>query len=500
MRHGSTRYLEVRLRHLHLRRGGRPILQDISWTIRPGQHWVLAGDNGAGKTQLLKILAGIVWPSPARRPVRHYRMERAESTSPLGFKEEIAYLGAERQDKYQRYGWNMRVECLAGTGLYRTDISLDRLTAADQRRIRGVLTALRIAHLRARPFLSLSYGERRVVLLARALLARPRLLLLDEIFNGLDPINRRRIQRWLARAGRRLPWVLATHRQEDVPAGTTDALVLERGRVAYRGTVRRARLAQRLATPPSATAGVVRRSRRGAPLISLLNARVHLEARRVLAGLSFSVHAGEWWLVHGHNGSGKTTLLRTLYGDHGVAAGGHIQRTGVTSGVPLETFQKHVGLIAPHLQADHPRELRVLEVVQSGRYASIGLNEAPTRADAAAARRALRQFGLLPFAQRTLAELSYGQSRRVLFARAWVRAPRLLLLDEPFAGLDAATHAVLLTAVRARAAAGTAIVMSAHHAHAADPGVTHEIELASGAARYCGPRRTHAGGRARLAP
>jgi molybdate transport system ATP-binding protein len=227
-------------------------------------------------------------------------------------------------------------------------------------------------------------------------------------------------------------------------------------------------------------------------LVRLTEARVHLDERCILSGISLTLHAGEWWLVHGHNGSGKTTLLRTLYGDHAVAAGGSIERAGITSGVPLESFKKRVGLIAPHLQADHPRELTVLEVVQSGRYASIGLNDPPTRADRAAARRALALFGLVPFERRTLGELSYGQSRRVLFARAWVRAPQLLLLDEPFAGIDAATHAVLLECVRALAAAGASIVMTAHQARHADAAVTHELELVAGQMRYCGPLRASA--------
>jgi len=167
--------------------------------------------------------------------------------------------------------------------------------------------------------------------------------------------------------------------------------------------------------------------------------------------------------------------------------------------VPLEHFKRRVGLVAPHLQADHPRELTVSEVVQSGRHASIGLNGAPSSADRAAAARALALFGLTRLARRHLSELSYGQSRRVLFARAFVRAPRLLLLDEPFAGLDAPTRRALLKRVAAQAAAGTAVVVTAHRL--ADwPGcATHELELAGGEPRYCGPLRRRPGSRAAAA-
>jgi molybdate transport system ATP-binding protein len=493
MSSAGTRYLEVRLAHLSLHRGGRNVLKDISWTVGPGERWVLAGANGAGKTQLLKLVAGVVWPKAAARATRHYLLGRQLNSTPFGIKDEIAYLGAERHDKYQRYGWNMPVERIVGTGLYRTDIPLDALSMADRRRIRRTLERLAVAHLAPRRLLSLSYGERRVILLARALASRPRLLLLDEVLNGLDEINRARVLRWLGRQTGRLPWVLATHRIEDVPPSATHALVLSDGRIVYRGALRGAPLTRWLAAPvrrasPTATA---RRAARpgGRSLVRLINARVYLEQRCVLEGISLTVRAGEFWLIHGRNGSGKTTLLRTLYGDHGVAVGGAIERAGIGPGVALEVFKKRVGLVAPHLQADHPAQLTVAEVVQSGRHASVGLNDAPSAAERFAARRTLALFALTKLATRTLGELSYGQSRRVLFARAWVREPELLLLDEPLAGVDSPTRRALVERVLALAAGGAAVVVSAHRPADWLRCATHELELAGGRARYCGPIR-----------
>jgi molybdate transport system ATP-binding protein len=495
MSRADPRYLEVRLSHADLRRNGRRVLRDLTLRIRAGEHWVLVGGNGAGKTQLLKLLAGAVWPEPAPRPVRRYARGRQQWSAPHGVLEDIAYLGPERQDKYQRYGWNMSVERIVGTGVHRSDIPLAALDAADRRRVRRALRALGIAQLAARPFLSLSYGERRVALLARALAARPRLLLLDEVLNGLDALNRRRVLAWLARRTRRLPWVLATHRLEDVPRGANRALLLERGRIVYQGTLRRAPLAALLDAPRhvrtrTARAGRPRRrARRGRELVRLTGARVYLDGSRALTDISLAVRSGECWVVHGRNGSGKTTLIRTLYGDHGVAVGGRIARAGIAAGAPLERFKKRVGLVAPHLQAEQPRGLTVSEVVQSGRYASVGLNDAPSAADKSAARRALALFGLTRLARRPLAELSYGQSRRVLFARALVRAPRLLLLDEPFAGVDVPTRRALMQRVSALAAAGTAVVVTTHRPGDWPGCATHELELAGGRARYCGPLR-----------
>lgn len=492
-RRAAARYVEVHLANVHLEREGRTILENVSWTIRPGQHWILAGGNGSGKTQLLKLIAGAVWPTPTGRETRHYRWRRELWTSPFEVQDEIGYVGPERQDKYERYGWNHTVRQVVGTGLHRTDIPLHPLDSGDHRRIDVLLGRLAIRRLAARRFLSLSYGERRLALLARTLAARPKLLLLDELLNGLDEINRGRAIRWLEHTKRsRLPWVLATHRVEDMPASATHALVLEKGHIVYCGKLRRAPLQRWLDAEHDASPVAPAKARRrehGGFLVRLRNASVYLDEHPALKKISLEVRPRECWVVHGRNGSGKTTLLRALYGDYGVAVGGSIERAGIEPGVPLEEFKRRVGLVAPHLQADHPQRLTVAEVVQSGRYSSIGLNDAPTAADRAAARRSLAFFGLTVLATRTLRELSYGQLRRVLFARAWVRRPELLLLDEPFAGVDGPTRRSLRSRIEAMVADGAAVVMTTHHRPEWPVCVTHELELAGGEARYCGPPR-----------
>ena len=127
--------------------------------------------------------------------------------------------------------------------------------------------------------------------------------------------------------------------------------------------------------------------------------------------------------------------------------------------------------------------------MQSGRHASIGLNDPPSAADRAAARRSLAFFGLTGLAARTLRELSYGQLRRVLFARAWAPRPGLLLLDEAFSGVDAPTRRALLAQIETLVAGGTAVVMTTHRRAEWPECATHELELAHGRPRYCGPVR-----------
>jgi molybdate transport system ATP-binding protein len=495
----------VELRRVSLMRAGRPVLRKIDLRVASGERWVLVGPNGAGKTQLLKLLAGLVWPTPTPGSRRRYTLRGETFDEPAGVHDEIAYVGAERHDRYDRYQWNFTAEAVVGTGIYRTDIPLDPLTASDRRRIRALLGKFAIASLAKRRLLTLSYGERRLVLLARALAWRPQLLLLDEVANGLDRERHRALSCWLESAhAARLPWVLATHHADDIPNSMTHLLQLRAGGIARSGRLtaralrralqskasaaaaahlpRAARTTAALAPPQKAT-----RDGRTAPLVVLHHASVYQDSARVLVDIDWQIHASECWVVSGPNGSGKTTLLRTLYGDHGVATSGRIERRGVAPGVPLEAFRRWVGLIAPHLQSDHPRELTALEVVASGRHSSIGLNSRMTSVERAAARAALAVFDLEFAAARPLAELSYGQVRRVLFARAWVRRPRLLLLDEPFAGIDPETRAQLLERVEAFVREGGACVLATHHRPEWPRNATHELVLRAGRAVRCGP-------------
>src|SRR5688572_31409675 len=217
-----SNYLAVTLRRIDLDRGGRAVLRGVDWRIQPGQRWLLIGGNGAGKTQFLKLVSGAVWPTPTGRELRRYRWRGETFDTPAGILDEIAYVGAERQDRYEHYDWNFRAREVVGTGLQRTDIPMGELTAPEQKRVAGLLRRLDIEALAERRFLTLSYGERRLVLIARALAWQPKLLLLDEVANGLDARNHARLMHFLeSRAGPKLPLVFATHRQDDVPDAMT---------------------------------------------------------------------------------------------------------------------------------------------------------------------------------------------------------------------------------------------------------------------------------------
>ncbi len=488
-----SRFIEVELAGVDLHRDGRSVLHGVSWRIRPGERWVVTGGNGAGKTQLLKLVAGDVWPDPDSGGMRRYRRGGRWQSQPYLLKDEIAYLGPERQDRYERHGWNFTALEVVGTGLTRSDIPQGPLRPAQRRAAEALLARLRVGRLASRRILSLSMGERRLVLLARALASRPGMLLLDELMAGLDAVNRARAIAWLQGTRRSaLPWVLSTHRDDEVPPSATHRLRLEAGRVVEAGPIERAprgrrAVAGRAAAARSASARLARVQKlprpAGAPvLVALERASVYLDYRAVLRDIDFELRAGECWVVHGANGSGKSTLLRAVYGDYPAAFGGRIQRRGLGPGVPLEAFRRWCAIVAPHLQTDYPRETPLLEVVVSGLRSSIGLDAAPTAGERRRARAALGQFGLDGREEAPLGTLSYGQARRAMFARAWAARPRLLLLDEPFAGVDPETREALRRWVGTLPAKGVAVLMSSHHPDEWPDALTGAVHLRRGRA------------------
>ena len=480
--------LSIALRAVSVRRVGAWALRDINLRLRAGERWALIGDNGAGKTQLLKLIAGHVWPTPTGLEQRTYRIGR-RVVDLIHAKPRMAYLGAELQDKYTRYGWDPRVVDLLATGLHRTDLKLSPVSAAERRRIDGMLRLCGLRGLATRRFSTLSYGQKRLALLARALCPAPDWLLLDELYNGLDTHYRRRIERILdiARAHGQ-GWIVAAHRVCDVPRGTRRFIELHAGRQRS-SSVSRQRALVRLAglEPPSPPAPRAPRRaaaehRRRPLLVKLARASLYVGYRPVLRAIDWELREGEHWAIFGANGSGKTSFLKLLYGDLSPALGGIIERSGFSSGTPIFDWKRQVGYVSPELQADYAANVTVCDLVTSGRYSSIGLADAPTRKDRAIAARWLKFFKLLSLARRMPRELSYGQLRRALIARALASEPRILLLDEPLTGLDPRQRSLIKRLLERLMRSQLTAIIAVHHAEDLPRGMTHALRLDRGRA------------------
>ena len=482
----GARLWGIRLERVSVRYGRHWAVRDLSFEIRAGERWLLTGPNGAGKTVLLKLLRGDLWPTPTGDEARTYILGRAKLAQPALARDRIAYLGPEKQDRYERYEWNLPVFDVVATGLFETDTLLQQPNARQKRAVLEALRGVGLAGLAARGFLTLSYGQRRRVLLARALVRRPDVLLLDEALNGLDAASRRAFVRALRRASRPdSAWILSSHRRADFPPGLTHAARMEAGRLVESGPWRKLR-GNRFggdARPTAPEAGVRRRPARigGDDLVRLTQVALYRDYRKAVPAFDWTIRSGEHWCITGPNGSGKSTLIALLYGDLWPALGGTVERLALAPGTPVSEWKRLVGLVSPELQAAYAATACTLEeIVISGLHASIGLNEAPGRGERARARRALQAAGLMPLAQRRARQVSYGQLRLALFARALVEPRRLLLLDEPFDGLDPEVSARAHDLVDDAARGGTQLVVATHHREDVPRYVHRVVELQPG--------------------
>ncbi len=478
----------ITLRDCDVVLGGRRVLRELDFELRRGNRCLLVGANGAGKTLFLKLLRGDIWPTPNGRELRRYQFDGERGEEPLGFKERIAYVGSERQDRYERHGFDLTLEQVVTTGLYDEDIPLTRPTRSERARVRRVLERFDIDRLRARRMLTLSYGQRRLALIARAYVARPTVLLLDEPFNGLDKACAGRLRRSLAQRGGPAAWVLSTHRPREAPGNVNRCLLLHAGRLREPDRARQKTRAEAHkhsmpdpAAPRRPKSRVNAASR--AALVEIRNAIVYRDYRRVVARLDWRIERGEHWQVTGPTGAGKSTLLSLLYGDLHPALGGFVRREGCPPGTAIEVWKRRVGYVSPELQTDYRRAVSIEEVLISGLHSSIGLNAAPSGSDRRLVQRWLDRPEIRAFAGRRPSQLSYGQFRLLLLARALVRPRDLLLLDEPLTSLDPGKRAVALAWIVEAAAAGATVVMSTHHPEGTLPWRMRELRLVRGRAR-----------------
>jgi len=395
------------------------------------------------------------------------------------------------------------------SGIYRTDVPRRHPQARERKLALATMGELGVALLAPRRFLELSRGEQRRVLIARGVAFAPSVLLLDEPASGLDRAARVDLGALLERVPQSVALVCAAHVERDLPAAIDRIVRLDHGRlvasgtrseVAHGGHTRRARhdaSAGRAREPaPASERGAEhyavrdRDSRRteqehAPPLVELTNASVWLGPRRVLRELDWRVERGQQWLVTGANGSGKSTLLRMLHGQLRPALGGAIQWPALGNPRSVWKLRRQVAWVSPELQAAYRYPTTVRECVASGFDSSFGLTRAPTPTENERVDELLTEFALDSLAARPLTTLSYGQARRALIARALVNRPRLLLLDEPWEGLDHEASAALNVALAATIAHGTQLVCASHLAAHGEL-FTHEIALEPGGAAHAG--------------
>lgn len=499
------------LRRATVRRAGRKVFAGTDWTIRAGEHWAVVGPNGAGKSTLLRALWG-GWPlcageldfafertsafqkhfyfSVPEEAVTHagFADQRACIRRHLEFFQERWYSGGEHEaptvDEF--LSW----EAIRGITPFQVDAAPPDPARYRRWRARAI-RLLGLKRLLPQRIHLLSNGEWRRMLIARALMQNPALLVLDDPWAGLDAAARARLERHLLHLFRgAMPLVLAVPHPEHIPAGITHALLVDRDRVLFAGSLAQARRApawRRLfpaerhhaATKPRAP------KKAAAPVILQCHrVTIRLGGRRIIDRLDWTVRAGEHWALVGPNGAGKSTLAGLISGDIPQAYSQDITLFGHRrdEGQPVSEIKRRIGFFAPELLAQFPEQLTVRAVVASGLYDTLGLFRTCSGVAAARVRRWLGRFGLTGLARRRFGDLSEGGQRMVLLARALVKQPELLILDEPFQNLDAARRARLRRVLEGLAGGRTALVLITHNPADLPRTIAHTLRLERGRA------------------
>ena len=479
----------VTLDHVDVDLAGSRVLHEVTWQLAPGEHWGVVGANGSGKSTLLGLIAGSVWPAP-ERGTRRYDFGAGDETDAVRAREEIVLVGHELQDRYARREWNFTALDVVLSGIYRTDVPRRRPAAGQRERALDVLRRLGVADLAARRFLELSRGEQRRVLIARGVAFEPKVLLLDEPASGLDARARIDLDTMLELVARECTLVCAAHVPDDLPQWIGRYLRIEDGRVeAVERSSGQAVAALHDSAPNAAAAasGALSDEAR-TPLIALERANVWLAGRHVLHDVTWHLMPGEHWLVTGANGSGKSTFLRVLHGQLRPALGGSVTWPALGSPRNVWELRKQVAWVSAELQAAYCFPSTVRACIASGFTSSVGATRKPTAAEARRVEELLDELELKSIADRLLSTLSYGQARRALLGRLLANRPRVLLLDEPWEGLDAPMAELLNTSLERVAADGTQLVCASHLAtHRSH--FTHELAIAEGRVVHTGLTR-----------
>lgn len=233
---------------------------------------------------------------------------------------------------------------------------------------------------------------------------------------------------------------------------------------------------------------------KNAAVLEVTHLRVTRGSTAILRGIDWRVAPGEHWVILGANGSGKTSLLKALTGFLSPTSG-EISLLGKIYGESdWRALRLKIGVVTSAFTASIPPAEPVIDTVVSGKFAQLDLWHAGTRADRVAAKKLLRLVGLTRLADREWTYLSQGERQRVLIARALMARPRLLILDEPCAGLDPVAREKFLVFIeqlaRARKKDSPALVLVTHHVEEITPAFTHALLLRAGRVVTAGPRAT----------
>lgn len=476
-------YPLISLRNASVALDGAPILRDLHWDLVRGAHTAVIGANGSGKSTFSRLIAGQIWPRNSRS--RWYGFGEKPTHTPLLARERIAQLSPETQEKYVRQslvgaegerGWQLSVRQTIATGWFDSWLLHQIPDTAQWVRVEELLAQFDLETLAAREISTLSQGQLRRVLLARALVKNPEVLILDEACSGLDSASRAALLDHLQNLAQRgqTTLVMTTHRPDELVPAIREIWEMKAGTLTKSERCFHARSTSNSTQTPLKVSASPTDS---VPLLELRNASVTLEGKTILPLLNWRWMPGEHWAIEGENGSGKSTFLRLLRGHLSPAWGGEIVRFGHTRRRSVEAIGRDMALFSPQIQARFSDVMPIEDAIGSGFLDAFALWRDLTLDERARVETIMERLELDDLRGRELGKLSYGQTRRVLLARALVTEPKIVLLDEALDGLDSQTRAHTGELLGELAREDVHFAFASHHAEDFPAFVTHHLRF-----------------------
>lgn len=370
------------------------------------------GPNGCGKTQYVERL---------RRQMASDRVRYVAFRDSYGVATDQAYYLQLRWNQHDIDPETPNVEELFEKAYHETGDD-----TPERRRWQQELYRLfQLEPLLDKYIITLSSGELRKFQLARTLLAQPRTLIIDNPFIGLDAETREQLSQLISYLSSLISHLdhiyLVVSRRKDIPDYVTDIVDL---------------------TPTTDSPEV----------ISFHDVSIRYDERTILKNLDWSVRQGEHWALSGQNGAGKSTLLSLVCSDNPQRYACDIRLFGHQlggGGLSIWDLKRRIGYVSPEMHRSYHRNLPALHVVASGLKDTVGLYVRPTEAERQQCLWWMRLFGVDHLADRSFLQLSSGEQRLLLVVRAFVKDPDLLILDEPFHGLDDRGRRLVLSLIEA---------------------------------------------------
>lgn len=328
-----------------------------------------------------------------------------------------------------------------------------------------------------RAFRKLSSGETRKLMLIKALASEPDLLVLDEPFSGLDADTTAILQQHLESLARSVTMVLVLNRLDQCPDFVSNIAFVQNGQLRLTvdrdDDIARADLYKLLhlkttdlKVPPADSHEATPALDPDQPLVRLSNVAIRYTDVEIFSKLNWTIEPNQHWQLSGANGSGKTSLLSLITGDHPQCYNNDIQVFGYQrgSGESIWQIKQFIGFVSSALHWDYRVNISIRNVIISGFYDSIGLYAKSTLSQQLIADQWLALLAMSDHAQQPFTDLSYGDQRLLLIARAMVKQPPLLILDEPCLGLDEMNRQLVIALIeKICAGQGTSVIYVNHH-------------------------------------